>query len=215
MTINTQCNSSDTIDNSKELGWDEEHLRMKGENKLKGWFNKWSSPNLNTFEMLWIKRQMIKIMNLCDNCIGVTTSSTEFSFQNLVFFGIYLSFQWKKSLQESISLLHILNPNLTKEIPWNRAHQDLSNNTKGRFQSLWDFFKLRFDLIFNEEIHSIFKNFWRNHSRFKNFWRNHSIFKNFCTASPKVMEPKPIAPFPCRELSKDTKNTIWFSGSHN
>jgi hypothetical protein len=211
-------------------------VRMKGENELKGWFNKWSSPNLNTFEMLWIKRQMIKIMNLCDNCIGVTTSSTEFSFQNLVFFGIYLSFQWKKSLQKSISLPHILNPNLTKEIPWNRAHQDLSNNTtKGTFQFLWDFFKLRFDLIFNEEIiqysrtfeeviqysrafeeiHTIFKNFWRNRSRFKNFWRNHSIFKNFCTASPKVMEPKPIAPFTRRELSNDTKNTIWFSGSHN
>jgi hypothetical protein len=32
-----------------------------------------------------------------------------------------------------------LNPNLTKEIPLNPAHQDLSYNTKGTFQFLQNF----------------------------------------------------------------------------
>jgi hypothetical protein len=30
---------------------------------------------------------------------SVTMSSTDFSFQNVVFFGIYLNFQWQKSLK--------------------------------------------------------------------------------------------------------------------
>jgi len=38
--------------------------------------------------------------------------------------------------------------------------------------------------------------------------KKYSIFKNFCTASPNVMEPSPST-LPHRELSKDTKNTIW------
>jgi hypothetical protein len=44
-----------------------------------------------------------------------------------------------------------LNPNLTKKIPLNRGHQDLSNNTKGTFQFLQNF-QLQFNLIFNEKI---------------------------------------------------------------
>jgi hypothetical protein len=48
------------------------------------------------------------------------------------FSGMYLNFQQQNHLKINIS--HILNPNLTKEIPLNPAHQDLSNNTKGTFQ---------------------------------------------------------------------------------
>jgi len=44
-----------------------------------------------------------------------------------------------------------LNPNLSKQIPLNPAHQDLSNNTKGTFQFLRNF-QLPFNLIVNEEI---------------------------------------------------------------
>ncbi len=85
-----------------------------------------------------------------------------------------------------INISHILNPNLTKSILLNPAHQDLSNNTKGTFQFLRNF-QLQFQ------------------------WRSPSMFKNFCTTSPKAMEPSPCTPSrwaPCWELSKDTKNTI-------
>ncbi len=79
---------------------------------------------------------------------SVTTLSTNFSFQNLVF-GIYLNFQWKKSLKnqylphsESKSYqINSINP----------AHQGLSNSTKGTFQFLRNF-QLKFNLIFTEEI---------------------------------------------------------------
>jgi len=33
-----------------------------------------------------------------------------------------------------IIISHILNPNLTKQIPLNPTHQNLSNNIKGTFQ---------------------------------------------------------------------------------
>jgi hypothetical protein len=45
-----------------------------------------------------------------------------------------------------VNISHILSPNLTKEIPLNLAHQDLSKNTKGTFQFLRDF-QLQFNLI--------------------------------------------------------------------
>jgi hypothetical protein len=44
-----------------------------------------------------------------------------------------------------------LNPNLTKKIPLNPAHQDLSKNTKGTFQFLQNS-QPRFNLIFSEKI---------------------------------------------------------------
>ncbi len=50
-------------------------------------------------------------------------------------------------------------------------------------------FQLRFNLIFSEEIHSIFKNF-------------------FYKASPNAMKPSWCTPPPW-ELSKETKNVIW------
>jgi hypothetical protein len=39
-----QCNSSNTIDNSKEHVEMKNMWKMKGGNELKGWFNKWRSP---------------------------------------------------------------------------------------------------------------------------------------------------------------------------
>jgi hypothetical protein len=80
---------------------------------------------------------------------SVTTFSTDFSFQNLVSWN--LNFQRQKSFKNSISPTNNLNPNLTKQIPLNPAHQDLSNNTKDTFQFLRKF-QLRFNLIFSEEI---------------------------------------------------------------
>jgi len=79
---------------------------------------------------------------------SVTTFSTDFSFQNLVF-GIYLNFQWQKSLKkqylphsESKSYqINSINP----------AHRGPSKNTKGTFQFLQNF-QLQFNLIFSEEI---------------------------------------------------------------
>ncbi len=50
-----------------------------------------------------------------------------------------------------ITISHILSPNLINQLPFNPAHQDLSNNTKGTFQFLWNF-QLWFNLIFIEEI---------------------------------------------------------------
>jgi hypothetical protein len=69
-----------------------------------------------------------------------------------------------------ISISHILNPNLTKEIPLNLAHHDLSKNTKCTFQFLQKFL-LQFNSVFNEKIIQ--------------------YSKNFCTASPNIMEPSP------------------------
>jgi len=65
------------------------------------------------------------------------------------FFGIYLIFSDRNHLKIKIS--HILNPNLTKLIPLNPAHQDLSNNTKDTFQFLRNF-QLWFNFNFSEDI---------------------------------------------------------------
>ncbi len=65
------------------------------------------------------------------------------------FFGIYLNFQWQKPLQNQY-----LPHSESKSYQINcieSSHQDLSNNTKGTFQFLWNF-QLRFNLIFSEEI---------------------------------------------------------------
>ncbi len=65
------------------------------------------------------------------------------------FFGIYLNFQWQKSLKNQYLPHSESKSYQTNSI--NLAHQDLPNNTKGTFQFLWKF-QLRFNLIFNEEI---------------------------------------------------------------
>jgi hypothetical protein len=79
---------------------------------------------------------------------SVITSSTDFSFQNLVFWNLF-EFSAKKPLKnqylpQSESKCYQINP-------LNPTHQDLSNNTKGTFQFLWNF-QLQFNLIFSEEI---------------------------------------------------------------
>ncbi len=61
-----------------------------------------------------------------------------------------MNFQLQKPLFKSISPT-FLNPDLTKQIPLNPAHQDLSNSTKGTLQLLHNF-QLQFNLIFSEEI---------------------------------------------------------------
>jgi hypothetical protein len=62
------------------------------------------------------------------------------------FFGIYLNFQWQKSLKNQY-----LPHSESKSYQINPAHQHLSNNTKGTFQFLQNL-QLRFNLIFSEEI---------------------------------------------------------------
>jgi hypothetical protein len=73
---------------------------------------------------------------------SVTTSSTDFCFQNLVF--------WNRN-HFKINISHILNPNRTKQISLNPAYQDLSSNTTGTFQFL-GIFQLHFTLVSSEEI---------------------------------------------------------------
>jgi len=65
----------------------------------------------------------------------------------------FLEFNWIFSGRNhlKINISHILNPNFTKWISLNPAHQDLSNNTKGTFQFLWKF-QLQFNLIFSDKL---------------------------------------------------------------
>jgi len=114
---------------------------------------------------------------------SVTTSSTDFCFQNLVFWKLF-EFSVQKSVKNQ-DLPH--SGSKSYQINSIKSCSSRSNNTKDTFQFLWNF-QLWFNFIFSEE--------------------NHPIFKNFCTTSPNVMEPSPCTP-PCQELSKDTKNTIW------
>jgi hypothetical protein len=67
---------------------------------------------------------------------SVTTSSTDFSFQNLVFWGIYLKCSVAEITSKSICSQNSESKSYPKKIPLNFAHQDLSNNTKGTFQFL-------------------------------------------------------------------------------
>ncbi len=92
---------------------------------------------------------------------SVITSSTDSSFQNLVFLNLF-------ELSASEITLKSISPAFWIQTLPNKS-QDLSNNNKGTFQCLQDF-QLRLNLI-------------------KFQWRNHSIFKNFCTASPNAMKP--------------------------
>jgi len=79
---------------------------------------------------------------------SVTTSSTYFFFQNLVFW-IFLNFQWQKSrknqyLPHSESKSYQINSIKS-------SHQHLFNNIKGTFQFLHNF-QLQYKLFFNEKI---------------------------------------------------------------
>jgi len=78
--------------------------------------------------MLQITLQQISpIMGTSVACAvgpSVITSTTDSSFKNLVFLEFISIFSGKNHLKINIS--HILNPNLTKKISLNPAHQDLS-----------------------------------------------------------------------------------------
>jgi hypothetical protein len=69
----------------------------------------------------------------------------------------------------------------------NPAHQDLSNNTKGTFQFLWNF-QPWFDLIFSEKIIQYLRTFAL---QVQTSWNQ----AHWCTPPPQ-------------ELSNETKNTI-------
>jgi hypothetical protein len=69
----------------------------------------------------------------------VTTSSTDFSFQDLVFFGIYLNFSVAEITLKNQYLPHSESKSYQIKPIKNPAHQDLSNNTKGKFQFLCNF----------------------------------------------------------------------------
>jgi hypothetical protein len=101
------------------------------------------------------------------------------------FLRIYLNFQRRNHLKINIS--HILNPNPTKWITLNPAHQDLSKNTKGTFQFLQNS-QLWFNIIFSEKIIQYSRTF---------------------ALQIQMSWNQAHAPFLVKELSKDTKNMIW------
>ncbi len=123
---------------------------------------------------------------------SVPTSSTHFSFQNLVFWNFYLNFQWQKSFKNEY-----LPHSESKSYQINSFKSCPSRSFQQHQRHIPIPPKFSATIQFNFQ------------------WRNHSTFKNFCTASPNVMgaspnvmRPSPCTP-PCWELSKDTKNTIW------
>jgi hypothetical protein len=100
------------------------------------------------------------------------------------FFGIYLNFQWQKSLKNQYLphsefksyQINSIKSCSSRSFQQHQRHIPIPLN-----------FQLRLNLISE---------------------KNHSIFKNFCIISPNVMAPSPCTP-PHWELSKDTTNTIW------
>jgi hypothetical protein len=81
--------------------------------------------------------------------LSVNLSSTDFSFQNLVFWNLF-EFSAAEMIKKSISLTFWIQI-LPNKFHLNPAHQDFSNNTKGTFQSLHNF-QLWFNLIYSEGI---------------------------------------------------------------
>jgi hypothetical protein len=150
------------------------------------------------------------------------------------FFGIYLNFQWQKSLKNQY-LPH------SESKSYQINHQDLSNNTKGTFQLLRNF-QLQFNLIFSEEIIQYSGTFAPHKSKHQGTKPMHPLLvkcfqktpRTWSEASkhhgtkpmhpsllrafkrhqehdlkhPNVMEPSPCTPA-CWELLKDPKNMIW------
>jgi hypothetical protein len=88
-----------------------------------------------------------------------------------------------------------LNPNLTKSIPLNPAHQDLSKNTKGTFQFLRNF-QLSFNLIFSEEIIQYSRTF----------------ALQVQTSWNEADAPLPLKSYPKRPRTQ--YEASWFAGSH-
>ncbi len=84
------------------------------------------------FNRIWIFTSVA-----CAFGTSVTMSSTDFSFQNLVFKNLFGIFSGKNHLKNQY-LPHSESKSY-QIIPLNPAHQDLSNNTKGTFQFLQNF----------------------------------------------------------------------------
>jgi hypothetical protein len=88
-----------------------------------------------------------------------------------------------------------LNPNLTKSIPLNPSHQDLSKNTKGTFQLLRNF-QLSFNLIFSEKIIQYSRTF----------------APQVQTSWNQANAPLPLKSYPKRPRTQ--YEAFWFAGSH-
>jgi len=110
---------------------------------------------------------------------SVTTSWTDFSFQNLVLKKIIWIFSGRNHLKIWIQVYQInsIKSCSSRSFQQHQSHIPIPP-------------KFSATILFNFQ------------------WRNHSLFKNFCTTSPNVMEPSPCTP-PPGELSKATKNGIW------
>jgi hypothetical protein len=87
-----------------------------------------------------------------------------------------------------------LNPNLTKSIPLNPSHQDLSKNTKGTFQLRN--FQLSFNLIFSEKIIQYSRTF----------------APQVQTSWNQANAPLPLKSYPKRPRTQ--YEAFWFAGSH-
>jgi len=111
------------------------------------------------------------------------------------FFGFYFKFQWQKSLQIQY-LPHSESKSYQINFIKYIAHQDLSNNTKGTCQFLWNF-QLRFNLIFSEEIIQYSRTFAPQVQR---SWNQ--------AHAPLLIKSFPKTPRTQSEASQ-------FSGSHN
>jgi hypothetical protein len=87
----------------------------------------------------WISQSFIchtYIITSVARAVGpsVTTSSTDFSFQNLDFLGIYLKFQWRNHSIFKNFCMAI--PNVMEPSPCTAPHQDLSKDTKNTIWSI-------------------------------------------------------------------------------
>jgi len=111
---------------------------------------------------------------------SVTTSSTDFSFQNLVLKKIIWIFSGRNHFKIWIQVYQInsIKSCSSRSFQQHQSHIPIPP-------------KFSATILFNLQ------------------WRNHSLFKNFCTTSPNVMEPSPCIPPPPPQLSKETKNGIW------
>jgi hypothetical protein len=92
---------------------------------------------------------ILTVTDLCILRIMITTSAAcalaqvlprpQLIFPSKTWFLLNLFEFFSSRNHFKINISHILNPNLTKYIPLNPAHQDLSNNNKGTFQFLLNF----------------------------------------------------------------------------
>jgi hypothetical protein len=116
---------------------------------------------------------------------SVTSSSIDFSFQNLVFGNLF-----------EIAAPEITSKSISPTFWIQKSYQinSIKSYSSRSFQQ-----HQRHIPIPPKVLVTIWFNFQR---------QNHSIFKNFCTTSPNVMELSPWTP-PHWKLSKDTKNMMW------